>query len=105
MNDFQPYIQIQTDFKKPSNVGVVTMLGMASKKILEIPSNSTTKDVQALIKDHYIKSTGQLHFWGNITGYSWIIFEDMTKTESKIFDTSGNFIKDEAIEFMDADLA
>ncbi len=95
MNTFEPYITIQTDFKKPSNVGVVTMLGMASKKMLEIPSNSTIKDVQALIKNHYIESAGKLHFWGNITAYSWIVFEDMTKIESKLFDVDGSFLKND----------
>lgn len=95
MNTFEPYIQIQTDFKKPSNTGVVTMLGMASKKMLEIPSNSTIKDIQALIKNHYIKSSGKLHFWGNITDYSWIISDDDKSMVSKLFDNAGNFIKDD----------
>lgn len=91
--DFDQYIQISTD-ALPKGARSVALTGLSSRKKIQLSPDLTLDQVSTIIKEHYKQSDGKIELFGNITGYSWLTFEDMDKSISKIFDVRGNFIKD-----------
>ena len=95
--DFDQYIQIKTD-SQPIGARSVALTGLSSRRKIQLDSPDLTQDqVSTIIREHYIKTGGKIELFGNITGYSWMTFEDMEKSISKVFDVEGNFIKDSTV--------
>ncbi len=95
--DFDQYIQISTD-AQPKGARSVALTGLASRRKIQLDSPDLTLDqVSTIIKEHYQQADGKIELFGNITGYSWMVLEDMQKSISKVFDIEGNFIKDSIV--------
>lgn len=91
--DFEQYIQIKTD-SQPKGARSVALTGLASRRKIQLAPDLTLDQVSTIIKDHHQQVEGKIELFGNITGYSWVVYEYMKKTESKLFDVQGKFIKD-----------
>lgn len=95
--DFEPHIQIQTNFKR-TNQSITTLIGMNYYKYIDIPLDTTIKQVQIIITDHYRACNGTLKMWGDITEYHLMKSEN----EATVFNVAGDVIGQETFEVVDA---
>jgi hypothetical protein len=97
--DFQPHIQIQTNFKR-SNESITKLLGMNYFKYIDLDPDTTIKQVQTTIREHYRACNGTLKMWGDITEYHLMHSEE----SATVFNVAGDVIGQESFEIVDAEL-
>lgn len=74
---FQPYLAVQTEHSRPSQIFVVAMTGVEMWKKLRLPEDFADLDFPAQLRmagqvarEHYLAKAGKCQYFGQITGYA-----------------------------------
>lgn len=95
--DFEPHIQIKTNFKR-TNESITKLLGMNYFKYIDLKPSTSIKQVQNIVREHYKACNGTLKMWGSITAYHLMHSED----KATVFNVIGDIVGQESFDIVDA---
>jgi len=92
---FRPYIFVETERTRPSQIVLAALTGLKDKIIEITLENPSIEQISETIKEHYIRTGGEVSFFGKVLSYIYI----PTLKTSKTFDRKGRLLNPEAGEF------